>query len=117
MIKYSKIKINSNNVTILKFIKLIKTLARKRKISITCKKLKEKQKKYTILKSPHVNKKARDQIKTKKLEYLINFKNYKNFSFFSYFFIQKNNSNINFSVNLKVNQYYTLNLNKNESIK
>jgi ribosomal protein S10 len=116
MIKYSKIKLHSNNVTILKFIKLIKTLARKRQISITCKKLKENQKKYTILKSPHVNKKARDQIKTKSLEYIISFKNFKNFSFFSYFFIKKNNSNINCSFMLIVNQYYTLNLNKHESI-
>jgi ribosomal protein S10 len=109
MIKYSKIKISSNNITILKNIQQIKLLAKKRSILINCKKIKEKQKKYTILKSPHVNKKARDQIKTKNFNYKITFKNYKNFIFFSYFFTQKNNTNINFNFNLVINQYYALN--------
>jgi ribosomal protein S10 len=109
MTKYSKIKITSTNITILKFINILKTIAKKRKILLVCKKLKEKQKKYTILKSPHVNKKARDQIKTKTIEHIIQFKNYKNFSFFYYFFSKKNNTNSNLSFNLFVKQKYVIN--------
>ena len=51
------------------FFETLASFCKKTRIFLRFKVRKESQKKYTILRSPHVNKKARDQIKVKKIMY------------------------------------------------
>ena len=51
------------------FFETLASFCKKTRIFLRFKVRKESQKKYTILRSPHVNKKARDQVKVKKIVY------------------------------------------------
>jgi hypothetical protein len=58
-----------HNDTLSQFLKILSLFCKKSRIFLQCKTKKTNEKKYTILRSPHVNKKSRDQIKTKKVVY------------------------------------------------
>jgi hypothetical protein len=79
--------------TIKTFSKIIFFLFKKYKTQLFYNHMQIKKKKSTILRSPHVHKKARDQLEIKKIKHNFISKNYKLTDFFFYFFKSQRNKN------------------------
>jgi ribosomal protein S10 len=79
--------------TIKTLSKIIFFLFKKYKTQLFYNYMQIKKKKLTILRSPHVHKKARDQLEIKKIKHNFISKNYKLTDFFFYFFKSQRNKN------------------------